>query len=253
MNKTLERLVEGLPFAPPELLQERALLKRTDTKRAVPTSTVPDLVRALGEQGYARIPGAGLSRYETQYFDTDDLECFRDHLRGRTPRIKARLRHYPERAVSYLEVKRKDASGTTDKRRLRVADCGAVELLEDEEVHDFLKTCVPHLSDRLGPQVRTVFHRLTLLGTQTEERLTIDVGLSFEGRNKVIPIDQIAVVEIKQRRFNPRSPAFLELRRRNIRTKPISKYCAGTVLLVEDLRAARFRNRLDRMLRMVAA
>lgn len=253
MNRTLEQAVEGLPRAHPDLLQRRALLKRTDTKRAVPVSELPDLITALGNKGYARLPGVALQRYDTQYFDTDDLECFRDHLRGRTPRVKARLRHYPDRSLSYLEVKKKNAAGTTDKKRLEVDAASADRLLDNEEVRDFLETCAPHVSDRLGPQVRTVFHRLTLLGIKSEERITLDIGITFEGQGKVVPLSNMAVLEIKQRRLNLRSQAFLELRKRHIREKPISKYCAGTVLLVDDVRAAPFRNRINRMMRLVAA
>src|SRR5690606_37665419 len=62
--------------------------------------------------------GAGWARYETCYFDTPDLLTFHEHIRGRRPRVKLRIRHHLDRRRSFLEVKRKTNGGKTEKVRV---------------------------------------------------------------------------------------------------------------------------------------
>ena len=58
----------------------------------------------------------------TLYFDTPDRQMYAEHQRGRKNRQKIRVRRYESSGVSFLEVKRKNNKGRTDKKRMEIAD-----------------------------------------------------------------------------------------------------------------------------------
>src|SRR5262245_34239806 len=97
---------DRFPEAPLELLADRELLRRIDSKYVLPASGLPELAAGLGD-GYAvlRVPTGSVAAYRSLYFDTPDLRSFHDHRRGRRIRHKIRVRHYPDREVSFLEIK----------------------------------------------------------------------------------------------------------------------------------------------------
>lgn len=65
------------------------------------------------------------NRNETIYFDTPDLDCFKDAMEGIRPRFKMRIRRYCPNGETweehaYLELKIKDKDGVTRKMRVRI-------------------------------------------------------------------------------------------------------------------------------------
>ena len=88
-----------------DMLAERALLRRTDTKFLLPRRRLGDLLAQLPHwYSLVRVEGQACAHYMTQYFDTPEFAFFHDHRRGRKPRRKVRYRHYMDRRLSYLEV-----------------------------------------------------------------------------------------------------------------------------------------------------
>jgi hypothetical protein len=246
--RSAEALAEALQsFAPVDgaLLARRALLCRSDAKYLVPLDALPTLLRALAPRhGLLLAGGAPIARYDTTYFDVPGLVGYDDHVRGRTPRHKVRARHYPERGVSFLEVKSKTPSGRTEKAR-RPHPFGDPWLSAEEVAWALATTGWP--GGALHPQARTCFRRISLVGLDADARVTVDFDLRLERPPLARSLRGLAVVEVKQPRLDPRSPAVLALRRAGARPGSFSKYAVAVALLAEGVR----RNRLLPTLREI--
>lgn len=241
-------LLDDVPDFPPEELATRALLRRIDTKFLCATSKLSDLIPALGgEYGLLRAGGHSVARYSTLYFDTADRRFYHQHRRGRRDRFKVRIRHYLDRALSMLEIKRKSNHGVTSKSR-RPHEFADHELSLDDRA--FLARRMPCKTDNVEPQIWTDFRRITLVGLATEERLTIDFGLEFVAGRMRHPLPGLAIVEVKQPHFQPRSTAMLALRGLGTRRSRMSKYCIGQATLSPELRQNRFRRTLRKVRRI---
>ena len=227
------------------LLERRALLRRTDTKFLLRIDGLAPVLRALaGHHGVLLAGGERMAAYETLYFDAPGLSGYHDHARGRTPRHKVRARHYPDRGTSFLEVKSKTNRGRTEKAR-RPHPFGEAAL-SDEEVAWALGI-TGWAGGALLPQAWTRFRRITLVGLQEDERVTVDVDLRVDRPPLGRRLHGLAVVEVKQARPDPRSPAVLALRRAGARQHPVSKYAVAMALLASGVR----RNRLLPTLREI--
>lgn len=221
-----------------EMLQARALLRRTDSKFLVPAEMVVWLLAGLSKD-YLVLPAGNrnFARYDTVYFDTPELRCFHDHRRGRRPRHKVRIRHYPDRGQTYLEIKTRESSPETHKHRVR-------RTFGDESFGEPGQRFVAAHSDlpvdRLVPSVRMTFHRMTLLGKFTEERLTVDLGLELDG-DPSGRLSGIAIIEVKQRHLQRRTPVMRALRVHQFRRGSASKYCAALAMTRTGVRSNQIR------------
>ena len=227
LQRRLEKAVGSFAGVSPELLASRALLRRVDSKFVVSTSVLPDFVAALeSHYGVLRVPAGSVATYRNLYLDSPDMRCFHDHRRGRRIRHKVRFRHYPDRGVSYLEVKVKRGASTTDKHRLPV-EYGVETLGPEAKV--FLARVLPsELASSVRPSVHIAFRRISLVGLETEERITVDFELEARDLRSVGgPFRAVGVVEVKQRRFCARTPAMVALRRCGAHPGRMSKYVCG--------------------------
>jgi hypothetical protein len=220
-----------------ELLEERALLKRVDTKFVLRREDVTEVLASLRDQ--FRVVTSGDERsahYETLYFDTPDLRFYHDHRRGRRPRSKVRIRHYVERDVCFLEVKTKDRYDVTRKLRLeREPRSFALSDSDRALLADHLQTDAP-----LEAQCWIEFPRVTLVGVSTPERITLDLGVVMRDDLHEAQFCGAAIVEVKQPRFNARSNAMRALRSCGSRTRNLSKYCVATALFSGERKTNRF-------------
>lgn len=237
----LSALLATFPAATPELLKDRALLSRIDSKFVVPLADLEDVLIALGDQ-YAvlRVERGPVATYESLYFDTPSLQCYHDHRRGKRIRHKVRIRHYPDRRCSFLEVKTKRHADLTVKKRHEVPfgeeRLGAPELA-------FLRQHVGSIADELRPELTILYRRLSLIGLDTDERVTIDMGLSADGDRGALVARQLghlAIVEVKQWPFNTRTPVMRALRALHARPMSLSKYATALALTRPDLSRNRF-------------
>ena len=231
-----EEIIDRFERVAPDLLARRSLLHRTDSKFIVSAPDLKPLLTQIADH-YAILTanGEAVMTYQTLYYDTADLQCFHDHRRGRRVRHKVRVRHYPDRGLSYLEVKTKRSDRRTVKYR-RAKTYGNNELTSDDR--RFIKEHCDVPVAALEPQVWTNFGRLTLVGIDTNERVTIDIDLQFRGRGAA-DLGAAAIVEVKQSPFCMRTPIMQTLRRRGIRPASASKYCAATALTRTDVRQNR--------------
>jgi hypothetical protein len=236
MPGTWEAHLRGLAHAPPALVARREMQRRTESKFVLPETVAQALLPAL-RQEYAVLPAATqlVASYRSLYFDTTDLELFHAHRRGRRIRYKLRIRHYPDRQVSFLEVKLRRGDGLITKAR-RPRTYGDNELSPEDR--RFAQTqCAAHHD--LVPQVWIDYQRITLLGLTADERVTIDFDLRVTRGSRSGGLRGVAVVEVKQPRIDRGTASMAALRTSGCRIGWASKYCAGIVLTSPEIRANR--------------
>lgn len=251
MPSSLADVAARFPAASTELREGRELLRRVDTKfvctRPVALSIVHGL---LGHYAALPTPGGNLATYRSLYFDTSDLRCYHDHRRGRRLRHKVRIRHYPDRALSYLEVKTKRNEAVTDKQRRPIAF--HEERLGDAE-RAFLAGIVDLPIDDLAPMMRIDFRRVSLVALHAAERVTIDCDLAAETMDGARwDAGDRVVVEVKQSPFCVRTPVMGALLAHGLREQSMSKYTIATALVRPDLRRNRLLPELKAIERMTA-
>lgn len=229
------------PIALPELDGAR-LMDRVDTKYVFPCSEAPALLDRLADEYRAlEVNGERVIAYLTLYFDTLSRSCYLDHHNGRSNRRKFRMRQYGPTGKAFFEVKLKNNRGRTVKQREPIAAIGE----ELDPIARRLVRSVTGAEPDLVPAIVTRFVRLTLVGRDRPERVTIDTALSFHGstgRHARLP--GAAIVEVKVNRPGDRSPLRTRLRESGRQPTRISKYCIGSLLLDPTLKHNRFKRAL---------
>jgi hypothetical protein len=218
----IERRLLEYSQVSPQLAAERELLQRLDTKFRIAPLRVPALLEML--QATHGVLSAGdrlIARYATRYFDTTDLRFYRDHLRGRRPRFKVRLRHYLDRRLSFLEIKRKNKDDRTEKERFMRPYGDDILSAEDMRA---IAGCMAGNPGWLSLQALVDCERISLVALQDRERITIDLGVCCGapgGSGVVLPM---ALVEVKRARIDRRAASFAALRATGAREVGFSKY-----------------------------
>lgn len=234
---SLESLAFQFDPASQQLREQRDLLRRVDTKYVCGDATAVDVLADLATDYAALpVPSGNVATYRSLYFDTPELRCYHDHRRGRRPRHKVRIRHYPDRALSFLEVKIKHNETVTDKRRLAIGF--GTEAL-DARMKSFLETC-GIAADDYRPILRVDFRRLSLVGIRTCERVTLDCEVEARllgGEHE--RFGELVVVEVKQSPFCVRTPIMRALSKAGLRAQAMSKYAIATALMRPELRKNR--------------
>ena len=232
-------------FAPITLtdLAGVALLDRIDTKYVLTMAQLAEALPAL-QSNYRvlEIDGRRRSSYRTLYFDTPDFALYRSHQDGRRVRYKVRSREYVGTPLTFFEVKHKTGANHTRKERL--ATPGLVTHLT-APVAEFLHERIPLAPDMLEPKLWVDYTRITLAGQQ--ERLTIDLDLSYSFEGEVVNLPGLVIAELKSAGRPQTSPFAQLMRQRLLRPHSFSKYCIGASLLYPWLK----HNRFSRTLRQI--
>jgi hypothetical protein len=247
----LAALMADFAAPTPDLLGKRELLRRVDTKYLLGGASLARVLAGL-DQHYAafRVATGCVATYESLYFDTPELVCFHDHRRGRRLRNKIRIRHYPDREVSYLEIKAKQTDVLTHKYRLEVPFRS--ETIGDAELA-FLRAHLGPFADLLRPELRINYKRIGLLALDTSERVTIDLDLCFvttDGR--IHEVGDAIVLEVKQSATSRSTPIARSLAAIGAREQALSKYTTAIAMMRPEVRNNRLRltlRALERTLR----
>lgn len=223
-------LLARFPAAPPDLIVRRELRRRTDSKFVLTPASAAELLLAI--TGDYTVLGAGdelVAAYRTLYFDTPELEFFHEQRRGRRVRHKVRVRHYPDRRLTLLEVKaRRSEIETTKFWRKRAYGDNALDSADQAfvDLHTGIHRTV-------FPQVWTDFRRVTLLGIRANERVTIDLDLRMGPHGRSFPA--VAIVEVKQWPYCRGTPVMSAMRAAGWRPGWASKYCSAIALTHPEL------------------
>jgi hypothetical protein len=235
--------------ARPDLAQRRELLRRIDSKFLIHASRVDELLAEVADQ-YAvlPVPNGHVATYRSLYFDTPELRCFHDHRRGRRIRHKVRVRHYPDRALTFLEIKTKHHT-MTDKQRVELP-YGALHPRGEDAT--FLRTWLP-FADELFPQVWVDYRRIGLVGVACNERVTIDLGIeviTIDGTRT--PLGNLAILEVKQPVAAGSTPILDALARMRARPRSFSKYTTAIALTRPHVPCNRFLPQLRALTRRMS-
>jgi len=220
------------------------LMNRQDTKMVIKTETLPSVLNALGDDYFVlEIDGRRISSYESLYYDSATLDLYMKHHNGHTNRYKIRFRKYIESNLSFLEVKFKSNKKRTIKTRIRTED---IEYNLQPKSLEFLEEQTPLDVSSLEPSVLIFYRRITLANKDLTERVTIDVNLSFQNYylREVIEHPDMAIIEVKQERFNRKSPAVQALHAHRVYPMTLSKYCLGVMTCLDSIKRNSFKKKL---------
>lgn len=249
------QLIEQLQSMPSHGLDDLSnakLMNRIDTKFIMPASLLPRVFDVLDEDYSAlEIDDARCFRYESTYFDTEDFRFYRMHHNGKLNRHKVRVRRYVDSDCQFLEVKLKNNKKRTIKKRI------AIDRHDLTDLHDylpFLRSLKVPAAEQLRPCLHNCYQRIALANEARGERLTIDIKLANEvadGEQLQVPVNNIAIIELKQSRLDRSSPFFAIARDFRLRPSGFSKYCMGMTLALKDHTEWKF-NRFKPVLRRLA-
>ena len=218
-----------------------ALMKRTDTKFVIPLNKLSGLLNEISNQYCVlEVNKKRIMSYSSQYFDTSEKRFYFDHHNGKTNRLKVRIRKYVDSNIAFLEIKKKDGKGFTTKSRTPIPD---FEMSLTTQSNTFIQKTTSQ-SFQLEPSLYNDFKRITLVSNNLNERVTIDLNLSFTLNECVKTFEKIIIIEVKQEGVNRNSPIVQALR--NSREYPfsMSKYCIGVLQHFQGLKYNRFKKKL---------
>ena len=215
-----------------------SLMKRVDTKFILSESQLLKVFSKI-QKDYKvlEIDNERLMQYSTLYFDTQNKKCFKEHHNGKLNRYKIRMRKYLVSDICFLEVKKKNNLGITNKTRRQIKDFETIlssdskEFIYNSQINDLL----------LEPALYNNFNRITLVNKNYPERVTIDTNLSFKSADKEKIFDNLVVIEIKQegKRLNTVMNKALKLM--SILPTNFSKYCLGITNNFDNIKSNRFK------------
>ncbi len=208
------------------------LMDRIDTKYLLPANRVPDLLGIMQERYMVlEISNSRISSYETLYMDTPDYFFFNQHVTGRTGREKVRYRNYKSTGITFLEIKKKSKKNRTVKWRMENSLSGSSF---NEKAVEFINSHIKLPVEQLKPVLSNSFKRMTFVGFDPPERITVDMDLSFssiEGNSIGLPL--ISIIELKSEGLASRSPFSRIIKRFSSYPTGFSKYCIGCAMLYD--------------------
>lgn len=220
-------------------MEDMALLRRVDTKYVLSEAQLYQALSHLTSAYHVlEIEGRRQQNYQTLYFDTPGFALYLQHHNGWRSRYKVRARVYADSGMAFFEVKHKTNQNITIKHRVQTPEI-VTEI--DAWAEDFLYTCFPFPSTGLVYNLQNAFRRITLVSTHSIERVTLDLGLSFQADGKHLPLTGIAIAEVKQAAFSLRSEFVGQMRALGVRPMSFSKYCTGVSRLYDQVKANRFK------------
>ena len=216
------------------------LMNRTDTKYCFSQSQLIDILDELKEHyRCVEINGKRVSNYQTMYYDTTQFNLYLQHHNGKLNRYKVRRRDYIDSNISFLEIKRKNNKGRTIKSRIQTK----AEDLFTDNTKEFLEKNMLNFSDNLFPVIRVDYGRITLVGKNKPERVTIDTNLCFVKNNKKVALEELIIAEVKQDKKN-NSPFIQSMNKRRIFEGGISKYCLAIALTTPEVKTNNFKEKI---------
>ena len=215
-----------------------SLMKRVDTKFILKESQLLEVLSKLyDDYKILEIDQERLMKYSTLYFDSQNKKCFKDHHNGKLNRYKIRMRKYLVSDICFLEIKKKNNLGITNKIRRQIKDFETDLTLDSKEF--ITNSNINNIF--LEPSLYNNFSRMTFVNKSEAERLTIDVDLSFSFGAKEKKFDKLVVIEIKQEGKRLNTTINRVLKSMSILPTNFSKYCIGISNTLDNIKSNRFK------------
>lgn len=219
------------------------LMNRVDTKFIGSASNLNNLMLELLRYYFVlKIEDESVLPYNTIYYDTPDFQLYTMHHNGKLNRVKIRYRKYEISQIGFLEIKKKNNKRRTDKKRIQTS----------LQIDGFYKAEQVFINDSTHLQAKDLevklinnFRRITLVGKERNERITIDLNLQFGlPDNSVKNLTNLIIIEVKQDKQSGRSPINEILKNNHFTNHSFSKYCIGSLLLYPHLKYNRFKKHM---------
>jgi hypothetical protein len=212
-----------------ELNGQAALLKRLERKYVLDQAGLEGLFDVLRfSHSVLEIDGLRSHGYQSRYYDTPDLLCFRAHNQGRANRFKLRIRRYEDSGLAFCELKEKTRVAATAKSRVPLSD---PSVLGDDfgGLLGRIRQIAGAAADRrFVPTLDVRYRRITLFDARDQTRVTIDTGLSFGHPTDPAVHQATASVIVEVKSARPMSLTDRLLRDAGLRPQAqMSKYCIG--------------------------
>jgi len=219
------------------------LMDRFDTKFVFPLSVLPSILQeATAHYKLVTDSGFQLFGYQTQYYDTDNFDMYRDHHNGKLNRLKIRRREYLNSDKVFFEIKLFTNKGKTQKKRFET-DNRHVALSKEEG--KFVKKLTTFKPKSLSPTLNNRYQRIILIGNNGLQKVTFDVGMDNLFRGSNCKLSNLVIAEIKQP-DNSHAPAIQNiLKNYRILPKNFSKYCIGMSFLNPELKSNNFKSTIS--------
>jgi hypothetical protein len=230
----VETLAAGFAPISLEQMDSIALLNRVDTKFVMTSAQLlTALARVRADYHMLTVENNRLNHYRTLYFDTPEFALYHDHVNGRPERYKVRSREYLDSHLSFMEVKHKTRKERTIKDRVPTA--GQVMTITSA-VDDWLHHVCPLDGAALEPKLWNTFTRLTLVSNLLNERVTLDIDLTFYTPERAVCLNGLAIAEVKMDAAHGDSPFLRQMRQQRIRAYGFSKYAFGVAMLSDQVK-----------------
>ncbi len=227
------------------------LLNRVDTKYSFNIKYLPGILQVLAPE--YRILAFGdirANHYETLYFDTPDFMLYNQHQCGKLNRYKFRYRCYQDTQIIFFEVKFKNNKKRTIKKRIRMS---SVDAEIKGLASDFVLKNSPVDPNKLLPRLWVRYTRITLVNKKSQERLTIDLNLSYQDGNltRSASFPNLVIAELKQ---DKSTDSFFAAYMRTIRIHrvSISKYCFGIYNIYDHVRYNNFKEKFRKIIKIAS-
>jgi len=218
-------------------MESAQLMSRVDTKFYFHERMLPEILHRIQNDYFIlEINGERLMPYESDYYDTSDLKMLRWHQNGKLNRFKIRNRKYLVSNQSYLEIKKKNNKGITEKIRI-------LNSSQKDENQIFITDNTPFEWLDLKPVIGNSFDRIMLVNKNMKERASIDLNLKFISHNEIKKIENLVLLEIKSDRHIGITPIQRILKNMHIYPNGFSKYITGMYMFHGNLKFNRFKKR----------
>jgi hypothetical protein len=213
-------------------MDEVSLMNRVETKYVFSSGRLPEILEKLsGEYKVLEIESIRNFPYNTIYLDTPEYLFYMQQVRGKLSRHKIRYRKYESTGVTFLEIKKRTNKNRTIKWRI---ENSLVENSPDEDGSKFISVYLPGCPSELQPVLNNGFTRITLVGINCKERVTLDYNLTFSDRGgEISGFPFLSVAELKRECHSCYSPFGHTMKQMGIHPNGFSKYCMGSALVKE--------------------
>jgi hypothetical protein len=233
-----------------DAMQNVQLMDRLDTKFTFRADQLPSILHEMGSHyRLLDVNGVRTHRYETLYFDTDTLALYARHHSGKYTRHKIRYRRYADSQRCFFEIKTKSNRGRTLKRRVE-REC--IQTVIDAEAEALLRSETSFAPEDFDPILWVNFTRLTFVSTDSPERLTLDVDLSYRRNEHELGFPKLVVGELKRDKSLSSSRFLSVMRELRIWEGSMSKYCFGVVNLYPSVKMNLFKERVKQIKQLAA-
>ncbi len=217
-------------------INSASLMDRVEIKYVFPVHKMPLLINLMKDKYIVlEINKTRALPYNTMYLDTQCYLFYNQHTRGELSRHKIRYRKYEINGDSFLEIKKKTNKNRTVKWRVEnVFEPGGY----DNDAEKLIGTYLPVGSSVLSPSLINRFNRITVIGKETDERITLDYNISFTDpeSGEYTEIPYLGVIEMKKTGFSQCSAFNTIAKSLNIYPEGFSKYCTGNAMLKTGLK-----------------